>query len=283
MVKNQIFVQISPAWGTSAKTKSFHFVCCTQPCLRRPLEQQLIEWTSTKQRAKISAVVVMRGKKTRPLHLRFEDFKGFRKKMKLEFVSYIGLEWFGYVALCSHKCDWTKTACNYKSCSVFPAVQCHRLPPPLSAQVGKKAKAGLFLCFFYGSPLGLGMPSQFLAARQGCSAANGEATWLQFIEHFKTISIFAIFHFFQIPLPFLGGNRPEDPTMTAYLLGEWESKTAPPFDRSSSWACSRCHGKEQFRCCGLLPNYLSIYLPIYLSIYRSIYLPFYLSIYLSIT
>jgi hypothetical protein len=64
--------------------------------------------------------------------------------------------------------------------------------------------------------------------------------------------------------------------MTAYLLGEWESKTAPPFDRSSSWACSRCHGKEQFRSSGLLSNYLSIYLPTYLSIY----LPFYLSIYL---
>ena len=88
--------------------------------------------------------------------------------------------------------------------------------------------------------------------------------------------------FFQIPLPFLVGNRPEDPTMTAYLLGEWEPKTAPRFDRSSSWACSRCHGKEQFRCCGLLPNYLSIYLPIYLSTYLSIYLPIYLFIYLSI-
>jgi len=36
----------------------------------------------------------------------------------------------------------------------------HRLPPPLSAQVGKKAKAGPFLCFFYGSPLGLGTRDQ---------------------------------------------------------------------------------------------------------------------------
>ena len=33
-----------------------------------------------------------------------EDFKGFQKKMKLEFVSlvsYIGLEWFGMIWICS--------------------------------------------------------------------------------------------------------------------------------------------------------------------------------------
>ena len=171
----------------------------------------------------------MRGKKTRPLHLRFEDFKGFRKKMKLEFVSYIGLEWFGYVALCSHKCDWTKTACNYKSCSVFPAIQCHRLPPPLSAQVGKKAKAGLFLCFCYGSPLGLGMPSQFLAARQGCSAANGEATWLQFIEHFKTISIFAIFHFFPNSTTFFSWQPARRPNHDCLSLGRMGIQNSPTF------------------------------------------------------
>ena len=31
------------------------------------------------------------------------------------------------------------------------------------------------------------MPSQFLAARQGCCAAAREATWLQFIEQFKNL------------------------------------------------------------------------------------------------